>query len=97
MQTRSQTRMLNQTNITTPKKQKNMVSSSNQESNIPVAPMKHGYRTRSTTNSLKDIKKNLIQEFDTAFFDDSSNEWNKNKIKLRNGMYVYSTRSKSKL
>jgi len=30
-----------------------------------------------------------IEEFDSKFFDESSNAWNMNKIKHLNGMYTY--------
>jgi hypothetical protein len=31
----------------------------------------------------------LLNTFNSNFFDDSSNEWNKNKKKLGNGQYIY--------
>jgi hypothetical protein len=64
----------------------------------PNAPIQTRYRTRSSTNtntrnSITTAKKNLVQDFDTAFFDESSAAWNENKKKLGNGMYAYRTRS----
>jgi hypothetical protein len=68
----------------------------------PSAPMKK-YVTRNRSNgSIKTsdestcesthTQRNLTQEFDTAFFDESSAAWNQNKRKLGNGMYAYHTR-----
>ena len=101
MQTRSQTHMNSMVaaQTTTPVKRAarhTKQTSSTPATNTPIAPMKHNYRTRYATNSLKDVKKNLLQDFDAAFFDDASTEWNQNKIKLGNGMYAYRTRSSSR-
>jgi len=96
MLTRSQTRMMMQAPVATPKKStRTNCTNSTQVMETPSAPVKHRYRTRSTTNSssMNEVKKNLNQEFDAAFFDESSTEWNRNKTKLGNGMYAYRTRS----
>jgi hypothetical protein len=76
------------------------VKSTKNNNNTPVAPnapMQTRYRTRSSTNTITNstttAKKNLAQDFDAAFFDESSTAWNENKKKLGNGMYAYRTRS----
>jgi hypothetical protein len=73
----------------------------------PDAPVQTRYRTRSSTTSNHQsiatidnepneavFQKNLAQEFDAAFFDESSAAWNANKKKTGNGMYSYRTRSR---
>ena len=97
MQTRSQSRMQAYTATTTttpPKKTKH----NNNKVDTPTAPVKHTYRTRSISNNqtLDTVKQNLNQVFDAEFFDDSSAEWNRNKIKMGCGMYSYRTRSTSR-
>jgi len=57
-------------------------------------PKSTGHRTRLSTGAIE--RKNLTVEFDEAFFNDASNAWNENKIKIGNGMYMYITRSVSK-
>jgi hypothetical protein len=81
------------------------VKKSTNNKDTPIAPnasMQTRYRTRSNTttqvcaNENTSTKKNLAQEFDAAFFEESSIAWNQNKKKLGNGMYAYRTRSTSR-
>jgi hypothetical protein len=75
------------------------VNNKKHDMDTPLAPVQHRYRTRSTTlnkQEMNSIKKNLNQEFDGVFFDESSIAWNQNKNKLGNGMYAYRTRSTSR-
>ena len=81
------------------------VKSNNRPMTPPPTPVKalkrnkYEYLTKNslynadTTSEKTYPVSNLNQEFDAAFFDDASAEWNKNKKKLGNGMYAYRTRS----
>jgi hypothetical protein len=65
----------------------------NKPMDTPDAPIQTRYSTRSNTKTVTTSKKNLKQDFDAEFFDESSAAWNQNKKKLGNGMYAYRTRS----
>jgi hypothetical protein len=65
----------------------------NKPMDTPDAPIQTRYSTRSSTKTVTTSKKNLKQDFDAEFFDESSVAWNQNKKKLGNGMYAYRTRS----
>ncbi len=49
--------------------------------------------SEESTSESTYTQRNLAQDFDAAFFDDSSSAWNQNKRKLGNGMYSYHTRT----
>ena len=108
MLTRSQTRNMDSTTVPTksvrtnkqPVNQSSTVTTSAlKSSNKSTTPLPTRYRTRLSTGalSLDDIHKKFLeqqQEFDEAFFEESSIAWNQNKKKIGNGMYVYRTRSR---